>query len=147
MTDQSASVGPIQVLGIEVIGGLESGMELAALRSYLPLAKGGHISLEIVTYDSGEHRPLATRSGVDAGVLNFAFRSRILCLLGYPEATLENDAAALTTARKNQSSRHADVRADGHIANPYLLRELFVQRHNILRWSKGMPSHPVRRKR
>jgi predicted ATPase len=57
-----------------------------------------HLNRGIALYDPGEHRPLATRFGVDPGVLNLGCRSWTLWLLGYPDAALRDDAAALKQA-------------------------------------------------
>jgi predicted ATPase len=57
-----------------------------------------HLNRGIALYDPGEHRPLATRFGVDPGVLNLGCRSWTLWLLGYPDSALRDDAAALKQA-------------------------------------------------
>jgi predicted ATPase len=59
-----------------------------------------HFDKGIALYDPAEHRPLATRFGVDTQVVNLAFRSWTLWLLGYPEAALRDNAAALKNARE-----------------------------------------------
>jgi predicted ATPase len=58
-----------------------------------------HEDQAFVLYDPAVHRPLATRfSGVDYRVTILAFRSLTLWMLGYPEAALRDDAAALKQA-------------------------------------------------
>ena len=52
-------------------------------------------------YDAAEHRPLATRSGEDPGVVTSFFRSKALWLLGYPEAALADIDQALNDARES----------------------------------------------
>ena len=47
-----------------------------------------HYEKAIALYDPTEHRPLATRFGVDARVSALCYRSWALWLLGYPEAAL-----------------------------------------------------------
>jgi hypothetical protein len=57
-----------------------------------------HLDRANTLYDPAEHRPLATRFSVDPGVLNLGCRSWTLWLLGYPDAALRDDAAALKQA-------------------------------------------------
>jgi predicted ATPase len=53
----------------------------------------------IALYDPVEHRPLATRFGVDIGASVLSYRSMALWALGYPDAALANAANALKDAR------------------------------------------------
>jgi predicted ATPase len=65
------------------------------------IAEGrAHLDRAIALYDPAEHRPLATRFGVDARVAILTFRSWALWLLGYPEATLADTDYALKDARE-----------------------------------------------
>jgi predicted ATPase len=59
-----------------------------------------HLDQAIALYDPAEHRPLATRFGVDAGVAILSHRSFALWLLGYPEAALRDTDDALKNARE-----------------------------------------------
>jgi predicted ATPase/class 3 adenylate cyclase len=59
-----------------------------------------HYDQAIALYDPAEHRPLATRFGVDARVSALCYRSWALWLLGYPEAALVDADRALSDARE-----------------------------------------------
>ena len=67
------------------------------------IAEGrAHFDEGIALYDPAEHRPLATRfGGEDPRVSNLFFRSKALCLLGYPEAALADIDQALKDARES----------------------------------------------
>ena len=54
----------------------------------------------IALYDAAEHRPLATRFGLDAGVHALSYRSWALWMLGYPDAALADLDHALSDARE-----------------------------------------------
>jgi predicted ATPase len=54
----------------------------------------------IALYDPAEHRPLATRFGLDVRVITLSYQSWALWLLGYPEAALKKSDDALKNARK-----------------------------------------------
>jgi predicted ATPase len=58
-----------------------------------------HLDRGMALYDPAEHRPLATRFGVDARVSLLSYRSWALWLLGYPEAALADAEHALRGAR------------------------------------------------
>jgi predicted ATPase len=58
-----------------------------------------HLDLGISLYDPSEHRQLATRFGVDAGVSILSYRSWALWMLGYPEAAITDVERALKGAR------------------------------------------------
>ena len=65
------------------------------------LRKVGNISTAAnALYDPAEHRPLATRFGVDARVSILSYRSWALWLLGYPDAALGDADQALRDARE-----------------------------------------------
>jgi tetratricopeptide (TPR) repeat protein len=65
------------------------------------IAEGrAHLDLAIALYDPMEHRQLAMRFGVDAGVAISSWRSLALWLLGYPEAALADADQALKDARE-----------------------------------------------
>src|ERR1700736_332259 len=65
------------------------------------IAEGrGHLDQAIALYDPAEHRPLATRFGVDVVVAALSYRSWALWLLGYPEAALRDTDDALNNARE-----------------------------------------------
>ena len=65
------------------------------------IAEGrGHLDQAIALYDPAEHRPLATRFGLDIAVHILVFRSLALWLLGYPEAALKDADDALRNARE-----------------------------------------------
>ena len=59
-----------------------------------------HLDRGMALYDPAEHRPLATRFGVDARVSLLSYRSWALWLLGYPEAALADAEHALNDARE-----------------------------------------------
>jgi predicted ATPase len=59
-----------------------------------------HFDRAIALYDPAEHRPLATRFGVDTGIAILAFRSLALWSLGYPETALADTSRALKDARE-----------------------------------------------
>ena len=58
-----------------------------------------HLDQAIALYAPEEHRPLATRFGQDIGVATLAYRSLVLCRLGYPESALADADEALKRAR------------------------------------------------
>jgi predicted ATPase len=65
------------------------------------IAEGrAHLDQAIALYEPAEHRPLATRFGVDAGVSILSDRSWTLWLLGYPETALRDADDALKNARE-----------------------------------------------
>jgi class 3 adenylate cyclase/predicted ATPase len=59
-----------------------------------------HLDRGIALYDPAEHRPLATRFGVDSRVSVLSYRSWALWMLGYPEAALADAGHALKDARE-----------------------------------------------
>jgi len=59
-----------------------------------------HLEQAIALYDAAEHRPLATRFGLDAGVHALSYRSWALWMLGYPDAALADLDHALRNARE-----------------------------------------------
>ena len=59
-----------------------------------------HLDQAIALYDPAQHRPLATRFGVDSRVSILSFRSLALWLLGHPEAALTDADDALKNARE-----------------------------------------------
>jgi class 3 adenylate cyclase/predicted ATPase len=59
-----------------------------------------HFDRAIALYDHTQHRPLATRFGVDSAVSSFSYRSWDLWLLGYPEAALSDADQAVSDARQ-----------------------------------------------
>ena len=59
-----------------------------------------HFDRADALYDPAEHRPLATRFGVDARVSVLSYRSWALWLLGYPDAALRDADQALRDARE-----------------------------------------------
>ena len=59
-----------------------------------------HYDAALALYDPAAHRPLAGRFGQDARVATLCYRSRALCLLGYPEAALADAHHALKDARE-----------------------------------------------
>ena len=59
-----------------------------------------HIEKAIALYDAAEHRPLATRFGLDARVHALSYRSWALWMLGYPDAALADLDRALSDARE-----------------------------------------------
>ena len=65
------------------------------------IARGrAHFDRAIALYDPVEHRPLATRFGVDIGVSVLSYRSMALWALGYSDAALADAANALKNARE-----------------------------------------------
>jgi predicted ATPase len=79
-----------------------------------------HLDQALALYDPGEHRPLATRFGVDSGVAILSYRSFALWLLGYPEAALRDADDALKNARE-MGQAAALMYALNHAAIPYAL--------------------------
>jgi class 3 adenylate cyclase/predicted ATPase len=71
-------------------------------------------------YDPVEHRPLATRFGVDSRVSILSFRSLALWLLGYPKAALTDADDALRNAREMGQAATLML-ALNHTAIPYNL--------------------------
>jgi predicted ATPase len=59
-----------------------------------------HFDQALALHDPAEHRPLATRFGIDTGVTILAHRSWALWPLGYPEAALRDADDALKNARE-----------------------------------------------
>jgi len=71
-----------------------------SLMSTGDIAEGrAHFDKAIALYDPAEHRPLATRFGLDTGVVILSLRSWALWLLGYPGAALRDADDALKNAR------------------------------------------------
>ena len=65
------------------------------------IAEGrAHYDQALALYDPAEHRPLATRFGIDVRVAALSYRSSALWLLGYPEAALADADHALDDARE-----------------------------------------------
>ena len=65
------------------------------------IAEGrAHLDRAMVLYDPAEHRPLATRFGVDGRMSGLSYRSWALWMLGYPEAALVDAEQALNDARE-----------------------------------------------
>ncbi len=58
-----------------------------------------HFDRASALYDPAEHRPLATRFGVESAVLIFGYRSWALWILGYPEAALADANRSISGAR------------------------------------------------
>ena len=58
-----------------------------------------HFDQALALYDHAQHRPLAMRFGQDVRVAILSFRSRALCVLGYPEAALADASHAIKDAR------------------------------------------------
>jgi tetratricopeptide (TPR) repeat protein len=80
----------------------------------------GHFDQTIALYDPAEHRPLATRFGMDSRVSALSYRSWALWLLGYPEAALRDADDALKDAREIGQAATL-MYALGHAAIPYTL--------------------------
>jgi predicted ATPase len=91
LAEKQGSVVPLMV-GHRIMGVslLQTG-EIAEARM--------HLDRGIALYDPPEHRPLATRFGVDTGVSIWSYRSFASWLLGYPEAALADADHALRDAR------------------------------------------------
>ena len=60
-----------------------------------------HFDRAITLYDPVEHRSLATRFSADAGMVTLSWRSRVLWLLGYPEAALADADHALSVRARS----------------------------------------------
>ena len=85
------------------------------------IAEGrGHLDQAIALYEPAEHRPLATRFGVDPRVIILSYRSYALWLLGYPEAALRDADDALKDARE-MGQVATLMLALNHAAVPYTL--------------------------
>ena len=59
-----------------------------------------HFDRAMALYDPAQHRSLATRFSADVGMVTLSWRSRVLWLLGYPEAALADADHALKSARE-----------------------------------------------
>ena len=59
-----------------------------------------HFDRAMALYDPVQHRSLATRFSADVGIVTLSWRSRVLWLLGYPEAALADADHALKSARE-----------------------------------------------
>ncbi|MGO9847686.1 MAG: hypothetical protein ACLPKT_14155, partial [Methylocella sp.] len=57
-----------------------------------------HFDQALALYNPAEHRPLATRFGLDSGVIILSWRSLALWMLGFPEAALTDANRALKDA-------------------------------------------------
>jgi predicted ATPase len=65
------------------------------------LAHGrAHLDRAMALYNPAEHRQLATRFSVDAGVSIFSYRSWTLWFLGFPDAALADSDRAIRNARE-----------------------------------------------
>ena len=65
------------------------------------IAEGrAHFDRAMALYDPAEHRPLATRFGLDTRVSILSYRSWALWILGYPDAALADAESALQDARE-----------------------------------------------
>ena len=65
------------------------------------IAQGrAHLDQAFALYDPAEHRPLATRFGVDSRVSILSYRSWALWFLGYPKAALADADQAISDARE-----------------------------------------------
>ena len=65
------------------------------------IAQGqAHLNQAIALYDAAEHRPLATRFGIDVRVSILTYRSWALWMLGYPDAALADAEHVLEDARE-----------------------------------------------
>jgi tetratricopeptide (TPR) repeat protein len=80
----------------------------------------GHLDQAIALYDPAEHRPLATRFGVDSRVSILSFRSLALWLLRYPEAALRDADDAIGKAREIGQAASL-MYALNHITTSYTL--------------------------
>jgi tetratricopeptide (TPR) repeat protein len=109
---QSASFP--RVLGHNHLGG--SLMQ----RGYIAEAKP-HFDQAIALYDPVAHRPLAARFGEDQTVPTLAMRSRVLWLLGYPDAALRDTDDAIKNARETGQAASL-MFALGWTAIPLILR-------------------------
>jgi class 3 adenylate cyclase/predicted ATPase len=79
-----------------------------------------HFDQAIALYDPAEHRPLATRFGVDSEVSILSYRPFALWSLGYPEAALRDSDDALKNAREMGQAATL-MYALNHPAIPYTL--------------------------
>jgi class 3 adenylate cyclase/predicted ATPase len=90
----------------------------------------------LALYDPAEHRPLATRLGIDARITALSFRALILWLLGYPEAAQADIDYAVKEAREiGQASTlmlalsitsYTHILCGNHVAANALADELVV---------------------
>ena len=78
-----------------------------------------HLDRAITLYDLLEHRPLATRFGVDVRIAILSYRSAAVWLLGYPEAALADSDQALSDARETGQAA-ALMYALGHASLTHL---------------------------
>jgi predicted ATPase/class 3 adenylate cyclase len=79
-----------------------------------------HFDRAIAIYDPCEHRPLATRFGIDANVSILSFRSLGRWLLGYPDSALADADQGLSDAREiGQAATLMYVLTIGRLAHIY----------------------------
>jgi predicted ATPase len=64
------------------------------------VAGRAHYDQALAFYDAAKHRSLATRFGQDIRVIVLSNRSKVLWMLGYPEAALADEDQALKDARE-----------------------------------------------
>jgi predicted ATPase len=136
LAEKQRAAGPIMV-GHRLMGisSLFTG-EIAAGRA--------HLDQSIALYDPAEHRPLATRFGVDSRVSILSYRSFALWSLGYPEAALTDADDAIRNARE-MGQAAALMYALGHHSATYALCGNFAaavadaQEHLVLTEEMGSP--------
>jgi predicted ATPase len=136
LAEKQRAAGPIMVghrlMGISL---LFTG-EIAAGRA--------HLDQSIALYDPAEHRPMATRFGVDSKVSILSYRSFALWSLGYPEAALTDADDAIRNARE-MGQAAALMYALGHRPATYALCRNFAaavadaQEHVVLAEEMGSP--------
>jgi predicted ATPase len=92
LAEKLGMTGPLMV-GHQIVG--------ISLQSTGDITRGrAHYDQAVALYDTGEHRPLATRFGQNSAVVVLTRRSQTLWLLGFPEAALADAEHALTHARE-----------------------------------------------
>ncbi len=136
LAEKQRAAGPIMVghrlMGISL---LFTG-EIAAGRA--------HLDQSIALYDPAEHRPMATRFGVDSKVSILSYRSFALWSLGYPEAALTDADDAIRNARE-MGQAAALMYALGHRPATYALCRNFAaavadaQEHVVLAEEMSSP--------
>ena len=81
-----------------MLGNSRMGMSLFVTGDIV--AGKAYLDQALALYDPAEHRPLATRFGLDVGVTTLPFRALTLWTLGYPDAALADAQLSLKSARE-----------------------------------------------
>jgi len=91
-----------------------------------------HFDRAMALYSPIEHRPLATRFGVDSGVSIYSNRSWALWLLGHPAMALADAKRALQDAREIGQAAEL-IYATNHAAFPLIFSGRFSEAEELLK--------------